>query len=323
MTDVGEVFEHVISCTKDLPWDNSAQDLKYVHVSNCAEDLPCDKSAQDFKDKYCWKDLPCGKSLQEIRSSLHIVSLGSTCFTKLTVRRLGLSDVTLPFDWIRSRMEGLLHFLANDFDGFFNFTDKQDVILHGHHMTAYRSPTHSFWHDELEDYEVRAKIWQRVHRFLNLAIEDSHASLLFVRTVATTSELSEIENLFETLEFRKGNKQVYLLVIISGQAVIGPILHAKHDRIIFWAQPTFERLTASVEYEQPFEDAILFGVQYVLGDAGADFGDYKFNEIPSVPKAADLVSEGGFLQESHCDLKMGHAKVGESEETVLLSAFYE
>mmetsp|Transcript_104454 Transcript_104454/g.196689 ORF Transcript_104454/g.196689 Transcript_104454/m.196689 type:complete len:345 (-) Transcript_104454:118-1152(-) len=319
---VEEAPMHDKCCAADLPCGRSLEEI-HMHDSGCTKDLPCSNTAQDLPDKYSLKDLPCGKSLQEIRSSLHIVSLGSTCFTKLTVRRLGLSDVTLPFDWIRCRMEGLLHFLANDFEDFFNFADKQEVILHDHPMTAYRSPMHSFWHDKLEDYAVRANIWKRVHRFLNLAIEDSRGSLLFVRTVATTAELSEIEHLFELLQTRRGNKQIYLLVVIGGQAVIGPILHAKHTGIIFWAQPEFEQLTTSMDREQPYEDAILFGVHYVLGDAGADFGSYKFNDIPSVTAASELVDEGGLLQESHRGLWMGYASVAEIEEPVMLSAFSE
>ena len=34
---------------------------------------------------------------------------------------------TLPFDWIRCRMEAILHFIRNDFEGYFDYTTEMAV----------------------------------------------------------------------------------------------------------------------------------------------------------------------------------------------------
>merc|ERR1712048_812828 len=52
---------------------------------------------------------------------VRLVSLGCMCAPKLSFQQLGRGAETLPFDWVRSRMEGVLHFIRSDFEDFFDY----------------------------------------------------------------------------------------------------------------------------------------------------------------------------------------------------------
>merc|ERR1719375_1446250 len=58
---------------------------------------------------------------------IRLVSLGCYCGPKLSFRALERDAETLPFDWCRTRIDGLLHFLQNDFDKFFHY-DTREVV---------------------------------------------------------------------------------------------------------------------------------------------------------------------------------------------------
>jgi len=60
-------------------------------------------------------------------AEVQLISLGSYCGPKLTFQKIGRGAATLPFDWIRTRMEGIIHFLRHDFQNFFDFVTQQRV----------------------------------------------------------------------------------------------------------------------------------------------------------------------------------------------------
>ena len=55
-----------------------------------------------------------------------VVSLGSWCGVKIAIKALGLDNKSLPMDWTRISMEGLLHTLRTDFTDYL----KHDYITH-------------------------------------------------------------------------------------------------------------------------------------------------------------------------------------------------
>lgn len=147
---------------------------------------------------------------------LRIISLGCYCGPKLSLRALGRDEATLPFDWVRTRIDGLLHFMRNDFDKFFHYDTQERVPGAGVNkpMIMYRSYYHSFWHDDLKDNATFEKYRRRMERFK--AIDARSKSVLFVRTVATSDELEHIDTLYDELmqRFGRGSK---LLVIVDFQ----------------------------------------------------------------------------------------------------------
>ncbi|CAE8656172.1 unnamed protein product, partial [Polarella glacialis] len=142
-------------------------------------------------------------SLEAAKSSVRVVSLGCFCGVKFSIQRLGLDTQHLPFDWVRSRIGSLVHFLRTDFEGFFDtLSAPVDVPGTGGKM-AFRSPGHSFWHDDVRELEVREKLGRRIARLKALGCLESDAeacaagasasskepaasTLLFVRALATT-----------------------------------------------------------------------------------------------------------------------------------------
>lgn len=75
------------------------------------------------------------------------------CGPKLSFQALGRGAATLPFDWIRLRFEGLMHFLAEDFSGFFDFGTElrlpvQDCSLQGSGGRGAQTPLRAFGCDQ-------------------------------------------------------------------------------------------------------------------------------------------------------------------------------
>lgn len=134
---------------------------------------------------------------QAVLEKFHVVSLGSFCGMKCTLQRLGLGTQHFPFDWIRSSSAGLIHFLTTGFEDFFSVAVCCDVPATGKRM--YRSERHSFWHDEIGQPETQAKLWRRVKRFLSLAKAQEGKDLLFLRSVASSDEVAQAEELYDAL----------------------------------------------------------------------------------------------------------------------------
>jgi len=163
--------------------------------------------------------LPTGKATSDAATDhIMLVSLGCFCGPKLSFKNIGRGAETLPFDWMRTRHKGLVHFLENDWDessnynDFFEFTTKK--VVPGCNMTTYRSFYHSFWHDDPTDPGMLSRYIRRIKRFNE--IDADSKPVLFVRTIPTTDELKDVPELLELLIKRHG-KQAYLLLIVDFQ----------------------------------------------------------------------------------------------------------
>lgn len=265
-----------------------------------------------------------GRPTEQVVQSLQVVSLGNSCGTKLSIRRLGLDEATLPCDWIRSSMKGLLQWLKNDFEDFLAVEKRYDLTMQDCAMTVYRSQTHSFWHDDINDSATQEKLRRRVSRFLGLAADnatsrrDKPRALLFVRSVATSAELSDVEVLFQLLKqrFEIQGRRVFLLVIVDGQPLLGPVLHTQHEGLMFWLQPLFSgRLALDCSVPAPYEDAIAFFVQRILNGPSSAENEAK---CPQVGKASEIRLENGGTDSG---LWVGKVALEGLPEDILFAAF--
>jgi hypothetical protein len=140
-----------------------------------------------------------------------LVSLGCYCGPKLTFQRMGRGAETLPFDWIRTTHEGVLHFLTTDFEGFYDFLT-QKPVPGCTAMTMYRSHHHSFWHDDPTDPGMHERYERRFQRFRD--IDASSRPVLFVRVAADAqAELAGAPDLAAELAARFGPRAALLLVL--------------------------------------------------------------------------------------------------------------
>jgi hypothetical protein len=270
-----------------------------------------------------------GRPADQAASLVQVVSLGNSCATKLSIRRLGLDEATLPCDWIRSSMQGLLHWLKHDFEGFLETDQRYDLNMQGCAMTVYRSHAHSFWHDDISDASAQEKLRRRVDRFLGLSVDSASQvkprTLLFVRSVASSAELANVEGLFELLKERFGHqgRSVRLLVIIDGQSFSGPVRHARYDdSILFWIQPLFTgKLALDCSALSPYETAIAFAVRRLL-----DGPSEKEAACKRVEHAAEIVDRNGPLRELDpkaidSGLWVGNVQLKGFTDDVLFAAF--
>lgn len=272
-----------------------------------------------------------GRRLTDMAQQVQVVSLGSYCGTKLTLRRLGFGEAHMPFDWMRTTVRGLIHWLRHDFSGFMDWTARMEVIQQEQRMTVFRSPVSSFWHDDLDNDADREKLRRRVQRFLDL-VKDPRQALLFVRSVAGTHEVADSENLLQALQerFQVNGRKVYLLVILEDQPLRGPVLHQQHEELFFWVQPQFTgKLTPYLDAPTPFEEAVVFAVRRILRDP---WGLYPngfpggIEEWPVVESSAALLAPDSplrkaGLRDTSCGVWAGNVRINGLPEEVMLAAF--
>lgn len=166
-----------------------------------------------------------------LQGAIPLVSLGCACEPKLSFRRLGYQMDTLPFDWIRTRLEGLLHFMRTDFKSFFEFASTL-TLPQTPSITIYRSYYHSFWWDDPTTADAQEKYRRRIARFS--MIDARSRSVLFVRAVATTDEILRIDELLQELITRFGDRAMLLVIIDRQRYDPGPLLVSKHPNLLIY-----------------------------------------------------------------------------------------
>jgi len=191
-----------------------------------------------------------GASVVDVATeNIRLVSLGNDCGPKLSFKHLGRGAETLPFDWSRTRLEGVLHFMRNDFDGFFSFVIKEPVPGIDR-MVAYRDYLHSFWHDDPRDPGMQERYCRRIDRFN--AIDAERQMVLFVRAAMLTSELSLAEELLAELTARFG-RQAHLLIVLSQQTLAkGPgVIQGVSNLMVHFLEPGAHNSDGFAVYAEP------------------------------------------------------------------------
>lgn len=276
-----------------------------------------------------------GRSPAEVSSALEVISLGSSCGVKMTLRRMGLDQANMPFDWIRSSGQGILHWMQNGFADYFNVPfNRVEVTFRDLNMTVYRSSTHSFWHDNIEEPMTWQTLQRRVQRFEGLAKDSEHRparALLFVRAICTTEEITGAEALFNALQqrFGRNGRQVFLLLVIEDQGLVGPILHSSYPNLLFWVQPLATGpLATTGDAPGPYEAAVAFACRRILKDPAALMpgGVPGAGMWPQVTSASEIFQIGSQLKarglrDSECGLFCGVVKRKNALETTLMAAF--
>jgi len=200
-----------------------------------------------------------------------IASLGAWCGVKMAMRAIGVGGETLPFDWVRISMDGLLAQLRGSLSDFLEYSYVSH-LPHSQHFV--KEGSHSFFHDNLDEAQDRIKYNRRIERFLDLrnAAEDRAASspqkawgakvltgvkvsvhegdpsvkgachtapILFIRALNTTLELLQVGSLFTLLVERYGPSGVFLLLLLD---------HQPHNRFFTFAD-TPGLLLSAVSHE--------------------------------------------------------------------------
>ena len=119
---------------------------------------------------------------------IQLVSLGTGGSPKLSFQKMGKATGPLPFDWVHSTMDGLMHFLTNDFMGFYAFTSQVEMQVPGSSKSvpALRSSMHAVCPDDTatgydRDYP------SQIDALKSMSAEME--SILFIRVAAASEEI--------------------------------------------------------------------------------------------------------------------------------------
>jgi len=193
----------------------------------------------------------------EATQAVQLVSLGSYCGPKATFKHIGRGAAHMPFDWMRTRLEGIMQFIETDFDGFFEYVTK--VPVPGEAMVLYRSRLHSFWHDDPTSPAMHEKFRRRIERFN--AVDASSSQVLFVRAAACTSELSRAPELLGLLQRRFGEQAHLLLILDHQDSFRGSITLDVCPQLMVH----FQASKALDDAYCPYNDPVKRGLDWVIG----------------------------------------------------------
>lgn len=233
----------------------------------------------EWLDELFRDDPPEGSvSTARVSSSPVVISLGCFCGVKFSIQKLGHGTAHLPFDWVRTRIGAVLHFLRTDFEGFYD-TRSPLLVPDTGGLTARRSESHSFWHDDIDNAQVREKLSRRIRRLKDLGSPTAsatesceappaqhHPPLLFVRALATTGELALVDELHAELvkQFGSGSSRVFLLAIVGFQTKLrGPFRSASSPGLLMYCLP--KEIHAD-DSEFPYCEPIEWALRYIACD---------------------------------------------------------
>lgn len=187
------------------------------------------------------------------------VSLGCSAGTKMSLQLMGRGFIPLPFDWIRTTIEGIVHFLNSDFANFFDFDTSNTVP--GQAFSMYRSKRHSFWHDDPTSADVQTKYKQRIDNLRGL--REEKCQLLFVRSVACSDEILAVDSLLDCLHSLFGELCCLLLIVDFQHTSTGVFsVEDKDDLLVhFLPASVHDGETASA----PYRAAISDGFEWMKG----------------------------------------------------------
>lgn len=210
-----------------------------------------------------------------------VVSLGSCCAVKESIKHGGWSAESLPFDWMKTRIEGIIRYLTKDFEGFFDVTTKQVVPGTGGAMVMFRDYYHSFWHDNLEDQADLEKYKRRIHRFMSLF--SSGRPILFVRAIAESDEIQKIPDLLQAAT--RFGPHVRLLVILHdyNKKHPGPCRVVTMPNLLVY----FHDVHSSLGDQAPFVKAIDLAL---LWASGVEITSNWVNSIRQIEAMVDNMS---------------------------------
>mmetsp|Transcript_55030 Transcript_55030/g.128735 ORF Transcript_55030/g.128735 Transcript_55030/m.128735 type:complete len:439 (-) Transcript_55030:293-1609(-) len=273
-----------VTCYKTLPTSQSIVGQTCATVttlgsarstSTCASTPPLPHAALHGHMLPMTPPMPVGKQQESERmetlpdgiakadpltEGIQLVSLGCYCGPKLSFKKMGRGSETLPFDWMRTRIDGLLDFMRNDFNGFFDFCSQEPVP--NSHMVVFRNYNHSFWHDDPTDPQMKEKYLRRFERFQSL--DAASKPVLFVRVIATTDEIPRLAELMTELQIRFGRQACLLAIVSMQQSVSGAALVDGCPDLMLHYLPANAYGTAAASNEATYGRAVEDALNWIV-----------------------------------------------------------
>ena len=153
---------------------------------------------------------------------IRYISLGGWCGTTIGLRGCGLYNESLPFDYVRSTMEGVIRTLESDFELFFPEKIEMDRDIPGYMYNHYsiRGNYISFFHHDIRDKEVQETFkrrWRRMKEYMR----EENTTIYFLRTIVEEdfmkNELEWKDRFHEVIQNKYGVKNYRLIYILPQQ----------------------------------------------------------------------------------------------------------
>jgi len=193
------------------------------------------------------------------------VPIGGFCSTAVAIRKeLKLSDISLPFDYLRCNFECILENIQLKFCNFLpiipenkiqNLDEKSEYIGDYDHdsgvkLTIYKLKNHCFFHHNLYDINVINAFKRRIDRFNKLLY--SQDEIIFVRLIISKTIMEEVNKnqlFFDVLKNINADLKYKLIFISSNNENI-----IKYKKI----NDNCALITSSQPPTQSVEKCILF-----------------------------------------------------------------
>ena len=146
---------------------------------------------------------------------VNFISLGGWCGTKIALKDAGLFDKpSLPFDDVRTSIEGVIDCIENDFRNYFPKEIKKDVRFPN--WIGFVGDYVGFYHKEhdLFDKKVIESFERKIRRFGDSVKENN---CVFLRTVVRDNEIDQYKRLQAVIDERFPGISYIICFIIPNQ----------------------------------------------------------------------------------------------------------
>lgn len=193
------------------------------------------------------------------------VSLGCWCGIASCLNALDLRDAAYPFDWNRTTIQGVIHFLQTGFVDFLNFSAVKDYPgSRSSGGKTFMGRHHSVWHEDCTTKEGTGKYQRRFSRFL----QNSAQKIIFIRALNAHTEVLEAEQLFKVLTCLFPQSEVYLLIIVDCQPAENMfVVDDTDDHLLVCCIDQCELATPDYGESCPvYHDAVRSAYRYATAD---------------------------------------------------------
>ncbi|MBI1450688.1 MULTISPECIES: DUF1796 family putative cysteine peptidase [Acinetobacter] len=222
-----------------------------------------DEIKQKFLNDFVWT-----QNLTHKKEINHIISMGDHCLTSFLLKKYKLKKYSLPFDWIFSNLDAVLHSIENDFN---IFLDKQYYLKAD--TEDGRDATHHFFYEKQfgvldpmfnhlditqeEHYQYTLRSVQRFRKVLA-----SEEAKLFIYIARPEEEIEDkLAYTVELLSKYTCNFQIIFIKLGNASQKFNEFQLTNkvlNEHKYYYYQPVSQE--NGVDFADPFDDVILLRI---------------------------------------------------------------
>lgn len=222
-----------------------------------------DEIKQKFLNDFVWT-----QNLTHKKEINHIISMGDHCLTSFLLKKYKLKKYSLPFDWIFSNIDAVLHSIEDDFNIFLDkqyyekiiSIAKEEVSHHHYYEDEFQVRSPMFNHLDVtseEGYQYTLRSVQRFRRVLA-----SEEAKLFIYIARPEEEVEDkLAHTVELLSKYTCNFQVIFIKLGNASQKFNEFqLTSKvlNEHKYYDYQPVSQE--NGVDFADPFDDVILLRI---------------------------------------------------------------